>query len=76
MVVKIQQSLNSSDNIKYVLIYNKDKSIFIQLNAVDDHEVVKPILIALESRAKAYFEVDLDDNSNLKLIEEVSSQPW
>jgi hypothetical protein len=76
MIVKIQASLNSTDHIKYILIYNQDRSITVQLNAVDDHEVVKPILNALEGRPKAYFDVDLDDNSNLKLIEEVSSQPW
>lgn len=72
MIVKVQQSLFSSDNKKIVLIYNEDKSIYTETS---NNVFVDKILEVLKDRPKAYLNVQLGMN-DINILEEVEKQNW
>ncbi len=72
-IVKIQQSLNSSDGVKSVLIYNEDKSI---MHESRNPEEIAPLLKVLGDRPKGYFDADLNAEGRLGIIKEVEQQSW
>lgn len=77
MIVKIQQSLESSDDIKVIMIYNEDRS-FQEMS--DDPVTIKPLLKMLGNRPKAYFKVKEDKNTlsefGLVILDEVEAPGW
>ena len=72
-IVKVQQSLSSSDGVKAVLIYNKDKSV---MHESRDPEANKPLLDVLGDEPKAYFEADLSPEGKLGIIARIEDQNW
>lgn len=72
-IVKIQQSLSSSDGVKAILIYNKDKTVFHESRKL---AVIKPLLTALGDEPKGYFNADLSPEGKLGIIERVEDQNW
>lgn len=79
LIVKVQQSLSSSDRVKRVLIYSEDKAVFYE---TDEREETNPIAKLLGDRPKAYFEADLVDSpyqkgeKSISLGKEVGDQDW
>lgn len=71
MIIKIQQSLNSSDKEKHVLIYNENKKFMYEANS----EEIPPLLKLLGKRPKAYFEAKLV-NTKFEVYKEVETQNW
>lgn len=71
MIIKIQQSLNSSDKEKHVLIYDKNKKYIYEANKQE----VPPLLELLGKRPKAYFEAELV-NTKFEVHKEVETQNW
>lgn len=72
-IVKVQQSLASSDGVKAVLIYNEDKSMLHESNTPEE---IQPLLAVLGDEPKAYFEADLSPEGKLGIIARVEDQNW
>ncbi len=70
MIIKIQKSQASSDDTKYMLIYNEDQSIMYE------DELDKDIETILRGRDKAYFEAALDKDKRLQILGSVEDQDW
>lgn len=73
MVVKIQQSLSSSDGKKHILVYDQARKFYSQ---VDNPGIVRPIVKLLGERPKAYFEMSMDDQGLMLIKEEVPDPGW
>lgn len=58
IIVKVQLSLNSSDGVQHVLIYNKDKSIYYE--DIADEAMIE----AMAGKPKRYFNAELVDDRN------------
>lgn len=70
MIVKVQLSLQSSNGVAYMLIYNEDRSVMYETEATEE------IKTLMEMRPKAYFEAELDDEKKLIIGKEVKHQKW
>lgn len=73
MVIKVQVSLSSTDNIPHMLIYNEDRTVHYEDFASKD------ILELMGDEPKAYFNADLIDdpaNKNAKRISITSRAKW
>lgn len=70
MVVKIQQSLHSSDNQKWLLIYDEERNHHAQIEATED------VLKLLNGRPKAYFEAQINKDKMLVIEKEVPNPGW
>lgn len=74
MIVKVQLSLFSPDDDKYVLIYNKERDFHLESN---EKIVIEPIIEIMKGRNKAYFNAELDENDSLQIKDEVFKlQNW
>jgi hypothetical protein len=69
-VVKIQQSLASSDRQCRMLIYDQSREVYFE------GELTPVVERALAGRAKAYFCYTLDASNQIVLAGEVPAQPW
>lgn len=72
VVVKIQQSLYSSDSVKSVLVYDKDRTVFFQS---EDPKIVNPLVERLGDEPKKYFKAAVA-GKELKLYEEMKDETW
>ena len=72
-IVKLQQSLYSSDDVKTCLIYNKSKSIYYETDVSDE---IRDLIKILKGRPKAYFKVRLSKDKKIQIIEEVAIADW
>jgi len=72
LIIKVQQSMFSSDNRKIILIYNEDKSIFTETS---DEKIVDKVLDILKDRPKAYLLAQLGIK-DINILEEVEKQNW
>lgn len=72
ILVKIQQSLKSSDGKKRVLVYDKARILFFESG---DPGIVDLLVKKLGTRAKAYFKADIIGNE-LKIGAEIKEQNW
>lgn len=71
-VVKIQQSIYSSDGIKSILVKSKDGLVRYQET---EPNAVNAIVDMLKGRDKAYFMAQIIPNK-INILEEIVSQPW
>lgn len=71
-ILKIQQSLASSDNQKSCLLYNEDRSWQV---TVTDNAGLSVLLDLLGERPKAYFKAKTDGKT-FAIVEEVNEQAW
>lgn len=71
MIVKIQQSLSTSDRKLHVLLYNEDRSFMQEF----DGQLAKTLTKALEGAAKGFFEVTIVHDS-LSIGEQVEDPGW
>lgn len=69
MIVKVQVSTNSSDDNKYMLIYNNQKTV------VHKAPLSEEISKLMGSRKKAYFNAEIID-TEIAIKHEVDPQPW
>lgn len=69
VIVKVQQSIVSSQPKPTVLIYNRDRSFQYEGGLNQD------MIDTLAGRPKAYFEAHLE-RTGLVIGEEVEEQPW
>ena len=72
IIVKIQQSLHSSDGKKSVLVYDKARVLFF---SSEDPGIVSPLVKKLGKKPKKYFEAKIE-NQELKIFSEVKNQTW
>lgn len=72
IIVKIQQSLNSSDDKKRILVYDKVRILFFES---EEPAVVLPLLDKLGKEPKKYFKAKIEGNQ-LKIFEEMKNQEW
>ena len=70
MIVKIQQSLTTSETEPQMLVYNQDHSYELEGPLRDE------VRLALDGRAKAYFEVGVIAGNGFEILGEVKSQRW
>lgn len=70
MIVKVQISLQSSDNVRRMYIYNKGKTIEYQA------EVTPEVWHIMKGRSKAFFHASLSDDKKIILGEEAQWQDW
>ena len=63
MIIKAQRPVGDSN---LILIYNKDRSLYQQLES-------GPLMIALGDRYKAYFEADIDSQGLMHIKREVKA---
>lgn len=73
MIVKIQQSLSSSDGLRHCLIYDKKRKVFYE---ADTPEEVDPLVKLLSERPKAYFNAELDKKRKIIILSEAEDQDW
>jgi hypothetical protein len=69
MIFKVQISRSSSDGIKHVLMYNKDRSIQDQSVASEE------ILLLMKDAPKKFFNAIVEDGT-IKLLDVAHWQPW
>jgi hypothetical protein len=69
VIVKVQQSLSSTDKRAWQLIYNEDRSL------CREEPLTGPVLRRLRARPKAYFEIKML-GKRIKLGAEVAEQSW
>lgn len=72
IVVKIQQSLHSSDAQKRILIYDKARILFFESG---EPGIVEPILKKMGDSPKKYFRAKIE-NQEVKIFEEMQNQSW
>ena len=72
IVVKVQQSLESSDKEKSILVYDKARVLFFESK---DPGVVMPLLDKLGNEPKKYFKA-IVKGQELKLFDEIKGQEW
>ena len=72
IIVKVQQSLESSDKEKSILVYDKARVLFFESK---DPGVVMPLLDKLGKEPKKYFKALMKGNE-LKLFEEMKDEKW
>lgn len=72
IVVKVQQSLNSSDKKKHVLVYDKARLLFFES---EDPGIVTPLVEKLGDTPKKYFTAKIQ-GQELKIFEEIKNQDW
>ncbi len=70
MIVKAQISLETSETVKQVLIYNQDRSVCFEMDAPP------AVLDAMADRRKAFFHAELRDDGKLELLEVAPWQEW
>lgn len=74
MIVKIQISLDSSDDVRRMLIYNKDRSFLSETELDPDVEAL------VQGRSKTFFDATIvnstHDSAQLVLIAEVPDPGW
>jgi hypothetical protein len=71
MIVKVQISLESADNVRRVLVYNEDRSFAYQ-GGINDEVLAS---MKLYGRPKAYFEAEVVKGV-IEIGEEVEAQDW
>lgn len=69
-VVKVQQSLASSDRQRRMLIYDQSRKVYFE------GELTPVVERALAGRAKAYFYYELDAGNQIVLGTEAPAQSW
>lgn len=72
-IVKVQQSLSSSDGVKSILIYNQDGSIW---HESFEPEEVKPVLELLGDEPKAYYTAKLTPEGKIELLARTENKSW
>ena len=72
MIIKVQTSLTSSDDVERVLIYDESKDFFMES---DDPDVVKHIKKVMRGQHKQYFKAEIVDNK-LEIGEMLFNQTW
>lgn len=72
VIVKIQQSLSSSDGLKAILVYDKTRAVFFESN---DKTLIKPVLKLLKDEPKGYF-LGKIVNTRLQIYARVEDQDW
>jgi hypothetical protein len=72
MIVKIQQSLFSSDGVTSVMVYDENRDYHYMTSKKKE---VEPIIKLLGKRPKAYFEAELV-NTRLQIGAEAPEQDW
>ncbi len=72
MVVKVQQSISSSDQVKRVLVYDEGRKLFFE---TADLTIVNPIVERLGDEPKKYFYASVE-GKELKLYDEIPDQKW
>ncbi len=70
-IVKVQQSLSSSDGQKHVLLYNKDRSIMYDCSGQE----AEPVVALLGKSPKEYFTARMN-GTKVELIEKTKAQSW
>ena len=70
MIVKIQRPIVTSGKEQFYFIYDRTQSVKF-FSPVNDG-----INALLKNRPKAYFEVVLNENGPMQIIDEVFDQPW
>lgn len=69
MIVKVQVALESSMKNPPALVYNKDRSVVMELPVNDE------IRLMMEGQPKRYFEAEVEGDS-LLIIGDADPQPW
>ena len=69
MIVKVQQSQYTTTNYRQVLVYNEDRSVYLE------GDLPKKLGKLLGDRHKAYFKIEIVDNK-LNILGEVEAQDW
>ena len=72
MIVKIQQSLFSSEGVKSVMIYDETREFMYQ---TDNPEETASIVELLGDRSKGYFNAEIVD-TKFNILDEVEEQEW
>lgn len=72
IVVKVQQSLQSSNGKKSVLIYDQNRIIFV---SSEDPGIVTPLCGKLGDDPKGYFKAMIE-NQEVKIFGRVENQNW
>ena len=72
IIVKIQQSLESSDKEKSILVYDKARILFFESK---DPGIVLPLLDKLGNEPKKYFKAIIK-GQELKVFDEITNQEW
>ncbi len=69
MIIKICQSIVTTEKNKQMVVYNKGRTIFFT------SKLTKPVAKILGSRPKAYFKAKLLAN-RISVLKEVEAQDW
>ena len=72
IILKVQTSQFSSDNLKTILIYNKDKSILFETN---NTEFVGKVMEVMKDQTKAFIKAQLTPN-DINVLEVTDNQNW
>ena len=70
MIVKIQTSIHTTHAAQQVIVYNEDRSFFVEFdmdNGTRYH---------MMGKKKKFFEVEIADNKKFNIIKELSDQGW
>lgn len=71
MIVKIQQSLSSTDGVKYCFIYDRSRRIHYETS---DPEETKPLLALLGDNPKGYYNAEIDSKGKIIIKDQVTDQ--
>ena len=70
MIVKVQQSIQTTEKTKQILVYNQSRTIEYQ------GDITEEIKEMMKGRLKVFFKAKLSPENQIILIKEVKEKDW